>query len=185
MRKTNDPSPRTRSRRAAFTLIETLVAGGLSGIILAAVLSSFVYLGRAGVGLQHYSDMASQSRVMLQQFGQDVRQATAATWTDADTLVLTVDGTAVTYDYNAGAKNCSRTTGGQPRVLVRGISSIQFRAFDINGQVLNLAANLAAANGATKMIQLEIDMARSSQSLGSATGEVISARFVLRNKKVS
>ena len=44
-----DPSPRAaRSRRAAFTLVEVMVSASLGTMVLAGVMSAFLFIGRTG-----------------------------------------------------------------------------------------------------------------------------------------
>ena len=101
-----------------------MVGAGLSGFILAGVLSTFLFMGRTGANIRNYSDMESQARRALEQFAQDVRQASAISWTDANTIVLTVDSASVTYAYasgsftrnaGAGAMTCLLYTSPSPR----------------------------------------------------------------------
>ena len=85
--------------------------------------------------------------------------------------------------------SASPTTLAQtgPVELVTGITNFSFSAYSISGTALPLAsaANLTAANGATKQLQISLVAARNSTTAVAATNTVLSARFVLRNKKVT
>lgn len=170
-----------------FTLVEVMVSTVLAGIILVAILSAFLFLCRGGLRLSHYNDMETESRKVLQRFGQDVRQAQDASWTTVNTLRLTVDGATVTYGYNTTARRLTRTSAnGATTVLASGLSSFQFRAYNINGgELTDASTDLTEVGGATKMIQVELALSRTSGSQLGAQSEIMSARYVLRNKKVS
>src|SRR5687768_17072713 len=72
---------RAGSRTSGYTLVEMMIAAGMAAFILAGVLTSFLFLARSGTNIQAYSDMESQGRKALEVFAEDVRQASAITWT--------------------------------------------------------------------------------------------------------
>ena len=173
-------------RRGGFTLVEVLVAAALSVVVLAAVFGALIFLTRSGLRIGHYNDMESQSRRVVQQFSQDVRQAENASWANANTLTLTVAGVPVTYAYDAAERTLSRAeAGGAPVALAGGIAEFSFRAFQVTGVELPLASSPGAAGASAKMIQINLNFSRGNASEGSATGQLISARSVMRNKKIN
>lgn len=180
------PSFRKPYRRAAFTLVEMMVGATLSGFILAGVLSTFLFMGRTGANIRNYSDMESQARRALEQFAQDVRQASAVSWTNDTTIVLTVDGASVTYAYSSGAFT-RRTTAGTS-TLLNGITTFSFKAYSITGAEITgigTSTSLASANLNTKQLQISLEASRSTTTVATATNTVLSARFILRNKRVT
>jgi prepilin-type N-terminal cleavage/methylation domain-containing protein len=188
------PSPNRsniRRRRArGFTLVEVLIGATLSSVILAGTLSSFLFLGRSGVNLRNYNDMESQARKSLEIFAQDTRQASSVTWTTPQSVTLVVPDAASTttiyYTYASGQFTRQTSTG--TATLLSGITNFTFSAYDINGTAITdlstAAARLTAAN-ATKQIQISLSAARSTRTVATATNIVLSARYVLRNKKVT
>jgi len=179
---------------AGFTLVELMIGASLGSFILAGVLSTFLFMGRSGANVQNYNDMESQARNALEIFAQDTRQASGIVWTDANTVVLTVANLSVTYQYNSGAQRFARqevvtSTGvvNSTRVLVTGITSFSFSAYNITGSSvpISTATERTAANGTTKQLQISLEAARNSRTVVAATNTVLSARFVLRNKRVT
>jgi prepilin-type N-terminal cleavage/methylation domain len=169
------------SRRAGFTLTELLVASVLGSLVLAGVLTAFLFFCRTGVRMGHYAEMERQSRVVLQRFGQDAREAKAVAWVNANTLKLTHDGGEVTYVYDSARRRLTRTpAGGSESELVSGIADFRFRAYDAAGAALTLTAANASQN--TKMVQIDIDLARNPVAAASTGAQAVSARYVLRNK---
>lgn len=174
---------RVAGARGAFTLAEVIVSTALGGLALAGVLAAFLFFCRAGVGLAHYNDMEAQGRELLQRFGRDARQAGAAAWTGANSLTLTVDDRAVTYAYDAARRRFTRTpAGGATEVMATGVQGFRFSAYDLDGTELTLAGAAGAADGPTKMVQVDMDLARQSAGATGATAQAVSARYVLRNK---
>jgi Tfp pilus assembly protein PilW len=191
------PSPilDRRSRRTArgHTLVEVLIAATLAAFTLAGVLSTFLFLGRSGANIQNYSDMESQARKALELFAEDVRQASAISWTSNVSVTLAVNSQPITYTYSSTDNNFVRVhlNGTSPvtRVLISGITpnTFTFRAYTVSGNELPLvsAANLTAAGVNTKQLQISLEATRTNQTVVAATNTVLSARFILRNKIVT
>jgi type II secretory pathway pseudopilin PulG len=175
------PGPE-RARRAAFTLVEILIASGLAAFVLTAVMSTFLFLGRSGVNIQNYNDMEAQSRRSLEQFAQDVRQASSITWTSSTDITLVVDTANVRWHHSAGT--FSRTAAGTTRTMISGISTFAFKAYNITGSEISLT-DLAAAGRQTKQLQISLEAARTNRTVARATNIVLSARYILRNKRVT
>jgi len=166
-----------------------MVSATLSTFVLAAVLSSFLFLGRSGISLRNYSDMEAQARRGLEVFATDVRQASAISWSSATDVTLTVASTPIRYEYDASARTFTRTNGDNSRVMITHIipGTFQFQAFTVAGNELPLqtSTELAAAGNGTKQLQLSLKASRSTNTLVTATNTVLSARFILRNKVVT
>lgn len=201
---TTTPSPidaRLRRKRAGFTLVEIIIGSTISMFVLAGVLSTFVFLGRSGVIMQHYNDMEAQARKSLEVFAEDARQASSITWTDSNTLTLTVNNLPVVYGYVSEKRLFYRTFNGATRSLVTGVTQFEFKAYSITGNVLALgtdpalsagakATQLTTAGQSTKQLQISLLAARfmdfqSQEKNIGASNTVLSARFILRNKRVT
>lgn len=178
-------------RRAGFTLVEVLIGAGLGSFILAGVLSVFLFLGRSGANLGNYADMEKEARSGLERFGADSRQASDLTWNSANSITLVVNSTAVTYAYNSADGSFTRQVGtSAPTVVINGIQAFEFRGYKINGVLVDTTdlstANLrTSASKQTKQIQLSLRASRSRVTLATATNIVLSARFIIRNKRVT
>lgn len=172
-----------------FTLVEVMIGATLSSFVLLAVLTAFLFMGRSGANLRNYSDMESQARRALEVFAEDVRQASAISWTDSSTVTLTVNTASVMYYYDSSNGNFYRRTSSGTQTIISGITagSFSFKAYNVAGTEMPLAtsANLTAASSSTKQLQISLEAARSTRTVTSATNLVLSARFILRNKIVT
>lgn len=189
---THSPAPDRPRRLRGFTLVELMVSATLSGFLLVAVITSFLFLGRSGANMQNYTDMETQARRTIETFAADVRMAREATWTSSNSLTLTVVTSAgatvtYTYTYNSSAGTFVRVAGGATTTLLTGISSFTFTAYKINTDTIDLsdASTLASASNLTKQVQISLRTVRSTRTVTDATNSVISARFILRNKRVT
>jgi prepilin-type N-terminal cleavage/methylation domain-containing protein len=202
---TTTPSPGRDGAAAArgFTLVEMLVGSTLAAFILTAVMTTFLFLGRSGANVQNYNDMEAQSRRALEQFAQDVRQASEITWNAAGNTTVTVNGVStvlqwanggsvtlnvdsvpVTYVYATNQRGFYRLSAARNAALVTSIVSFQFNAYSITGATVSLT-DLAAAGRQTKQLQISLEAQRTSRTVARATNLVLSARYILRNKRVT
>lgn len=200
--------PKT-SRHQGFTLVELMVGVGLSSIILAAVLTTFLFLGRSGSNVINYNEMETEARASLEIFAQDTRQASAITWLSNNKLMLTVNGIPIFYEYSIHPKLQGVFTRSlndiDKEILLSGIQAPVarvsatdtnctpiFRAYDITGAQIKAieyasptAATLTAASKTTKQLQISLEAQRSTRTVAAATNLVLSARFILRNKRIT
>lgn len=182
-------APERRVRTRGFSLVEVLVSVGLSGMVMTAVLGSFLFLGRSGANISNYSEMEDQARNALEYFAEDTRQASAVTWHSATSVTLLVNTTPVTYTYDASATTFTRQIGtGSPTTLLSGITEFSFKAYTITTVPIvdfSTAAARTSANRETKQIQISLTARRKDSTVVAATNTVLSARFILRNKRVT
>lgn len=172
-----------RRGRRGFTLAEVLISTGVGAFILTGVLTAFLFLGRSGANIQNYNDMESQARRGLEQFAQDVRQASSITWNSNTSTTLVVDSVNVTWAYASG--NLTRQAGGaSARTMITGITSFTYKAYSITGNDVSLS-DLTSAGRTTKQLQISLEASRTNQTVATATNLVLSARYILRNKRVT
>ena len=186
-----------RNRPAAtrgFTLVEMMIGATISSFVLAAVLTTFLFMGRSGANIQNYNDMEVQARSALEFFAEDTRQASGVVWNSTTSVSLTVATNTITYSYDSSTKKFSRVvvvtatgTTTSTRILVTGITSFAFSAYNISeaSVPISTATERTAANGTTKQLQISLEAARSNTTVVAATNTVLSARFILRNKRVT
>jgi Tfp pilus assembly protein PilW len=186
-----DPRFKAR-RRAAFTLIEVIVAATVSLIVIAGVLSANLQVIRGGVRIGQYVEMETQIRRALDFLGRDLRAASAIKWNNASDITLTIpaaNGTTaqVTYAWTAASESFFRVAGASSATvvgrleLIRGIpagaggaAGVTFARYDRDGVA-------ATTDAATKSIQITLT-ARRSATTAVDTTEAVSATFALRSK---
>jgi prepilin-type N-terminal cleavage/methylation domain-containing protein len=96
---------------SAFTLVEVMVASGLGAVILASVLSTYIFLARNLARLSSYQALEQESRKALSYLAQDFRQARTVkngTTPTASTVTLVLPAGEVSYTFDATAKRLRR-----------------------------------------------------------------------------
>ncbi len=174
-----------------------MIGASLGAVVMTGVMSTFLFLGRSSANIRNYSDMETQARRALETFAEDTRQASAVTWVSSTSLTLVVNATNISYVFDVGAPNSAgvynagrltRTVGGTATTLLTGITSFNFQAYTITGALISDFSSASArttANGTTKQLQISLSAVRSTQTVASATNIVLSARYVMRNKRVT
>src|SRR5437867_2630501 len=190
-------------RCAGLTLVEMLVAIGISGIVFVAVGTMVFFSGRSYAALANYVDLDNKSRKALDQMSKEIRQVDGVTGMGTATLpsgkVVTnqiavagkeADGTpyTITYNYspNAANKPLTRTKAGGlyagTTTLLTGCTYLNFGLFTRVPQDGNLD-NFAASDLATcKVVQLEWICSRGIFNKSDNTESVQSAKVVIRKK---
>lgn len=187
------PGRKLSSRRTGFTLVELLISLSLSTAIMAGVLTTFVSLTRTSLRLGNYDSMESEARKGLELFGRDARMASAIVWDSATDISLTVPtaGSNETYRYvySTSARTFTRTRTaplplGTAQTLFSNVDGLNIRAYKINTDPVDLT-DLGQASMDTKQLQLTVSTSRVTSTAALSTANVLSARFILRNKKVT
>jgi len=210
------PSPgdeaihRDRRRARAFTLVELLIGMSLSAAIMAAVLSSYMFMGRNLARLNNQQTLEAEARRTLAYLSDDVRLASDLTDTtnlSATRVSLVVpkgSGTnTITYYHNNTSSAASVTINGSSismpansltrcvyngstvtsLTLLRNITtgSLAFRYYDTSGNPYTSYVNYLPG---IKQIALEFDTQAGTAATGSRTKlhEVASSRLALRNR---
>jgi prepilin-type N-terminal cleavage/methylation domain-containing protein len=176
-----------------FTLVEIMIGSVLGSMVLAAVLTTFLMLGRSGANAAAYSVMEAQSRRALEELSQDLRMASDVSWNSTTSITLLVPDNyisadltqtnRVTYAYDSATKYFYRrpgsTTSTSPRTdLIKNVSSFTYSRFD-------RVDNPAMSNVTTKRIQLSMIVRTANVTVVGATNNILSASFILRNKPVN
>jgi len=174
-----------------------MIASTLSAFVLAAVMSTFVFLGRTGFRTGALSELETEVRRGLETFAEEARLARDVRWNSAQSVTLTLPSgspaTLVTYAYDSDARSATyrafyRVVGDasstQPRTaLIRNLAS----DFTFKRYKLETAAgdNTAANDTETKQLQIVLQAERTSGAIASTSQSITSARYILRNKRVS
>ena len=175
------------------------MAAALSALVLAGVLSAFGFIAQTSQRAASYSHIEAETRGALEAFARDARAAVDVRWQDSRRLRLVLPDPAVPevlygYDddpvsptFRSLYRQESMAGGGTGprRVLVREVApDFQFQRYRLavaEGEPLPAANDLE-----TKQIQVVLRVRSAAVGGGAAASQsAISARYVLRNKKVT
>lgn len=203
------PRPARRAGRAerGFTLVELLVGMSLALIVMTAVLSSYLFLGRNLTRMANQQSVETEGRRAQAYFAQEARIATGISNPTSTSLTFTlpalsstVTSRTVAYQYHASATTLNgvtvpaysltrtyddNSTAPQTLVLIRDIVplSFAFRYYDESGYEYTTPTSLAYRQG-LKQVSFSYIARTGSGVNGTLTPNYTaeSPRFVLRNK---
>ena len=190
-----------RGSQRGFTLTEVMIALALASILVTAILTTVVTLSRGSMNLARYADLNQEARQGLQTFARDIRQASAITWNSERSISVTVNGSTITYslDSDDGTGQWAFRRAGRPLIQAVDPDSFRLTGFRIvfaeSGTESEATAearpvplsldDLALASRETKQLQLELRSVRQSAGSPQASNTVVSARYILRNKRIT
>ena len=203
-------SPRTRrSGTRGFTLAELLISFGISSVILAAVMSTFLMMGRTGALAQNYTELEVEARKALELFSREARMAYLVSAYSSDSVTFKIpDSSPVRNGTGAGSYDVTYAFNSVSHVLTRRgppindptqavvtttvvdnihpITStpyIRYFRYVSSGYQSGFTSNFASSASEIKQIELNFVAKRAAtKTVATATDKVLSARFILRNK---
>ena len=171
-----------RSKRGAFTVVELMLAITIGGIVLAGAATSVNMWARSSMAVGNYADMSGSCRRALDIFATDVRMANGVTVSTASTFTFSAfdSGTSsviVSYVFDDTSDTLTRTYDGVSRVILENVENFALTYSDLT---LSTTTNPLSV----KVVQIKAILQKKVLNL-SNTDEIISARFMLRNRRVS
>jgi prepilin-type N-terminal cleavage/methylation domain-containing protein len=110
-----------RISRRGYTLVELMIGLTLGSMLMLAVLTTYLFLGRGSTRLAYQHLLEVEARTILNTVTTDVQAAKSITSASATGLSLTlVNGSTVTYSYSGGI--LSRDPGSGAVALVTNIT---------------------------------------------------------------
>jgi len=186
---------RTPHSQQGFTLVELLVGATLSALVMSAILSSYVFLGRSLTRQANYQTLEAKGREALSYLRRDFALAQAVktgTSPAADTVTLVMPGGEITYTYAASTLTRTANYGSNPTITLLRNDFCTCPAFAFE-YFTTAGFPPLDQNTATTFVPYSIKQIRVSftvQSPGTlsadtrATYQAVSARFLLRNRQL-
>lgn len=162
--------------------MELMLSIAIGGALLAAATTSINLWARSSMSVGNYADMSGSCRRALDIFASDVRMANDVSVSTANTFTFTAfdsgSGTVtVSYAFDSGNDTLTRTYDGNSRVILEDVDQFGFSYSDLT---LSATANPLSV----KVVQIEAVLQKQVLNMNN-TDEIISARFMLRNRRVS
>ena len=167
-----------------WTLVEMLVATGISSLVLGALMILSMFTARSFAALGNYSDLDRASRNALDTLTSEIRGARSVGSWSTNQLVLTnaVDGTVFSYTYNPTNSTLTRQWGADSNVLLTGCDYFYFHIW-LRNPTNGFAFPYSATNQVYLAKLVDVSWKCSRQILGNKvnTESVQTASIVIRN----
>jgi hypothetical protein len=177
-----------------MTLVEVLVASGISSLVLGMVVLLTIYGARSFVALGNYSALDQQSRLGIDQMTREIRQATAVTKYDntnaSSRFIIFTNATkaiTVKYSWDSTSKKLLSKRSDEPdppKELLTGCDSWSFSLWNRFPSTNGTFQNAPSSPSVTKLVDMTWKCSRSAR-VGTLlnTETVQTAQIVLRNQK--
>lgn len=173
-----------RRRRGAFTLVEYIVAIGVGGILLAALMQVIFFTGRSFAALMNYTELDRYSRNALDQMVYKIREADELKSYSSNRLVFSYWKTnELVYEFSPADRALTETLNGRTKTLLKGCDVLTFSIYQRNtaaGTFNQFPATIT--NSAAKLVQMSWTCSRNVLGARINTESVQSAKIVLRNQ---
>lgn len=173
-----------------MTLIETMIALALGGLVLAGVANTSVFTARSFLGLADYTTLNAKGRNALGRITKDIRQADFVSSYTTNSLVFqttdpaTGSASTLTYTYDPTAQTLTRTLNGQSQILLKDCNYFHFDLYQRNPSLTDGGDLVALISTDQPSLVKAVDLTWtcSLSILGSLRNseDVQSARIVIR-----
>lgn len=186
---------RTTARKA-FTLAEVMVSMALGGIVMIAIISTYLYLGRNLARLSYHRALEVQSRYILNTLATDIRRAKSVRPVGSTINITLVGGSTVVYSY--ASNGLTRDQTGAVSLL----SDIKGEKVSVPVTITNFTVNYYTTTEdpptfqststvvpiSVKQIDVSFTLQAGSASQGNSGTmtqlQVVSSRMLLRNRQL-
>lgn len=170
--------------RSGWTLPELMISVAMGALIMASVLSVFVFARRSLDATMNYEELDRQSRVALDSMSRSIRETGGMTNYTATGLWFTnLDGTMLNYTWDTSTSQLTCNSNNvATNILLKGCSSLKFSVFQrtpSNGTTMLFWPATNASQ--VKVIVLDWICKRTNIMSLTASESVQTAKIVLRN----
>lgn len=175
-----DSHSKTRER-AAFTLIEVMIATAVASIVGVIIAGFIMFSARSFASMANYTEMNQDSQLALDKMFKDIRQARQLTSYSSNSLTfLDVNSNSLKFKYSPSAGTLSRISGGQTTLLLSNCNTLEFWAYQ--PILISNSFYCYTAGVATNARVVQVTWSCSQKTLGQKASEKVeSAEIVMRN----
>jgi Tfp pilus assembly protein PilW len=172
-----------RRRRAGGTLVEALIAIGVTGLIMMALASISMVSGRSFVAFANYVDLDSANRIAMDILTRDIRECNRVTGYTTNRLIIEdFSGFSVTYEYDRDRQTLVRSRNGVSKTLLTGCESLNFNIAQRNPLNGNYDVYPTATVSDAKVVNVSWNCSRNILGHRANTENVQTARIVIRRQ---
>jgi len=174
-----------RQRSASgIVLVEALMAIGLTGLIMLALVGISVFSGRSFVAMANYVELDDANRIAIDNITRDLRSCNRVLSCTTSYLALEdYDGMWLIYVHFPNSKELKRYSGGEPpKLLLTGCEDLQFHLGKRNTQPGTLDQYPTATANEAKVVDVSWKCSREILGVKANTEAVQTAKIVIRRQ---
>jgi len=169
-------------RRAAFTLIELMVASAVSLVTATAIMLLSYFSSRSFVTMTNYTDMGQLSQLALDKMAKEIRQTRQLTSFSTNSLsFLDANNNALQFTYDPDARQLVRVSGGLTNTYLTECDFLTFSIYQHTpiSNTFDCYDPAYVTNG--RLVQVVWGCSRQVFGTKATTESVQSAKIALRN----
>lgn len=177
-------APQAKRRVGGSSLMELIVTTAVAAIIMAALMSSFIFCKRSFLAMGNYMDLDRASLVALDTMSKDIRQMVSLKSFATNQLVfLDLNANQLTYAWDANTRQLTRTYGGDSKVLLKQCDLLSFNISTGAPRTDGVFGFNTATNNPNlcKMVDITWRCSRTIMGVKANTESVQTAKIALRN----
>jgi hypothetical protein len=179
-------SIKTRLHRtvAGSTLVEALIATGITGLLILVLVSLTMFSGRAFAAFYNYVDLDDHNKIAMDTLTSDLRECNRLiAFTATEVTMEDSDGVNISYTYSPSAGTLVRRKNGITKTLLTGCDMLRFVIAQRNPVGYTYESHYEAATPATaKVVQVSWNCSRTILGQKVNTESVQTARIVIRKQ---
>ena len=175
----------THSRKkSGVVLVDMLVGLGISGIIMATLMSVSLSSARSFATMTNYSEMSADSRLALDTMAQEIRNSKGVVDCTGDSITLIDSKTnQFAFHFDETTRTVVRSADGEERVLLDGCDTMDWQLFQRTPKAGSYEGYPASRPELCKLVQVTWVCSRTLFGKKLHTEMVQSARIVIRNNE--
>ncbi len=171
------------SSKHGFTLVELMITMSLMAVVMAGIMSAYMFITKSSLSVGNYAEMSGDSRMTVEIFARDIRMATDVTAIGEGKVNLVVaysdtDIRDVDYLYDSDTRILTRTVDDtNVFTLLNNVEDLEFEFYNLLGDETTNLLEVKRVHFYAKMLKKVMHISNNYQ--------VISAGYMMRNRKVS
>jgi hypothetical protein len=175
--------PVRRRSLAGWTIPETLLSIGITGILMLVIVAMMMTSGRAFVALSNYVDLDAANQVAMDTLTRDLRECNRVTACNSTSISIEdSDGSTITYAYSPSAETFTRTKNGVSKVLLTRCSTMGISIAQRNPISGSYDVYPTATPATAKVVNVSWNCYRTILGARANTESVQTARIVIRKQ---
>ena len=174
-------SPNAGARGSS--LMETMMALGVAGVLLGVLASLTMYSGKNFLAMFNYADLNAKNRIAMDTMTRDIRECNRVrSFTTSRLEIEDSDGSTITYNYSSGAETLTRTQNGVTRTLATGCDRLTFSLGTRNPVGGTFSVVPTTDVSAAKVVHVSWNCSRTIMGAKVNTESVQTAQIVIRKQ---
>jgi hypothetical protein len=175
---------RRRRAQAGYTLVEFIIASGVSVMAMTVFLALGLYTLVSVAGMTASVDLNARSRVAADRMSQKLRQISIVRAMSPTSLQVRADGREMTYTYNADAGTLVEVDNNVTNTLLDNVNNLRFQVFARSSPTNTTFMNfpVTTVTNQVKVLQVSWNCRRPFFGAREGAADMVAARVVLRTE---